>query len=134
MTEFGVVTDPTYGSDKRSWLLSLHGTEPGATPSVTLDAAKFKDIAKDGYVPSGTVLALDTTTSLAIPYNPTATGDAKKAAGLLFGALPIRAGVARVGGARLIHGFVSAKKLPIKDGPGALDDAAKTALTHIVFL
>ena len=56
--------------DKRSWLLSPHGTEPGATLSITLDVSAFTAGTHypAGYLPSGTVLSKITASGLYGPY------------------------------------------------------------------
>lgn len=45
--------------ENRSWLLSPHGTEPGTTPSITLDVSAFtaETHYPDGYILSGEPLA-----------------------------------------------------------------------------
>jgi hypothetical protein len=55
MTFIGV-TSTAYQVEKRSWLLSAHGTDPGTTPSITLDVSAFTAGIHypDGYIPSGT--------------------------------------------------------------------------------
>ena len=134
MTDITVTTKGGY-AEKRSWLLSQHGTEPGATPSVTLDVTKFTPAAHypNGYIPSGIILGIVTATGLAAPYDNAATDGSEVAVGILFGSLPIRAGSTKVSGARLVHGFVSKKKLPLVTGKGSLDAAGETDLKHIIF-
>lgn len=132
MTEIGVITT-THHAEDRSWLYGPHGTEPGTTPGVTLDLSLFD---KDrhypkGFVPSGIVLAKVTATKLFGPYDAAATDGRQNAKGLLFGSLPARAATGRVGGAALVHGFINPDRLPIKDGSGSLDAAARAALPLI---
>lgn len=69
MTDISVIKTP-FQSEDRSWLLSPHGTEPGTTPSITLDVSLFDhDIDyPNGYVPSGTVLGEVAGTGLFGPY------------------------------------------------------------------
>lgn len=59
--------------EDRSWLLSEHGTEPGATPSVILDVSAFDESTHypNGYIPSGTALGEITATGLYGPYSGT---------------------------------------------------------------
>lgn len=61
MTDIGVLSTP-YQVEKRSWLLSQHGTDPGTTPGVTLDISSFTPAVHypNGYIPSGTALAKQT--------------------------------------------------------------------------
>ncbi|MEU7787669.1 hypothetical protein [Amycolatopsis sp. NPDC049159] len=58
MTSIEVQTT-SYQVEKRSWLLSQHGTDPGTTPSITLDISAFTAGVHypNGYIPSGTALA-----------------------------------------------------------------------------
>jgi hypothetical protein len=53
------VTSTSYQVEKRDWLLGLHGTDPGATPSATLDVSLFTGGTHypNGYIPSGTVVS-----------------------------------------------------------------------------
>lgn len=59
--------------EKRSWLLSPHGTEPGSTPSVTLDISAFTQGTHfpNGYIPSGMHLGKITASGLYGPYSGT---------------------------------------------------------------
>jgi hypothetical protein len=69
MTSIEVQTT-SYQVEKRSWLLSQHGTDPGTTPSITLDVSAFTAGVHypNGYIPSGTALAKITATGLYGPY------------------------------------------------------------------
>lgn len=135
MTDISVVTKQGH-VEKRSWLLSPHGTEPGMTPSVTLDVALFTPASHypNGYIPSGIVLGKVTATGRYGPYDDTASDGRQVAAGLLFGSLNVRSGATKIGGARLIHGHVNEAKLPIASGSsGSLDANGKADLKHIIF-
>lgn len=68
MTDISVQSS-AYGVENRSWLLGQHGTEPGATPSITLDISSFTAGTHypDGYIKSGEPLAL-LSTGLYGPY------------------------------------------------------------------
>lgn len=72
MTDISVSTT-SYQVEKRSWLLSQHGTDPGTTPSITLDISAFTPSVHypNGYIPSGTNLAKITASSLYGPYTVT---------------------------------------------------------------
>lgn len=72
MTDISVST-VSYQSDNRAWLLSPHGTDPGTTPSITLDVSAFSSTIHypNGYIPSGTPLAKITATGLYGPYSVT---------------------------------------------------------------
>lgn len=72
MTSIAVETT-SYQSDRRAWLLGPHGTDPGATPSITLDVSAFSSTIHyaSGYIPSGTPLARITASGLYGPYSVT---------------------------------------------------------------
>ena len=72
MTDISVAT-VNYQVDKRAWLLSPHGTDPGTTPSITLDVSAFTPSIHypNGYIPSGTPLGKITATELYGPYSVT---------------------------------------------------------------
>jgi hypothetical protein len=72
MTDISVLSTP-YQVEKRSWLLSPHGTDPGTTPSITLDVSAFTPAVHypNGYIPSGTPLARITASGLYGPYSVT---------------------------------------------------------------
>lgn len=132
------MTDITVSStvshvENRSWLLSQHGTEPGTTPSVTLDVPKFAGLHPNGFIPSGIVLGKITASKLYAPYDSAATDGSEVAAGLLFGSLAVREGSVKIGGAAVVHGFVNPAKLPLATGKGSLSAAARTALNLIHF-
>jgi hypothetical protein len=69
MTDISVLTTP-YQVEKRDWLLSQHGTDPGTTPPITLDVSMFTPSVHypNGYIPSGTNLAKITVSGLYGPY------------------------------------------------------------------
>jgi hypothetical protein len=69
MTSIEVQTT-SYQVEKRSWLLSQHGTDPGTTPSITLDVSAFTPAIHypNGYIPSGTAVAKITASGLYGPY------------------------------------------------------------------
>lgn len=150
MTDISVST-VAFQSERRSWLYGLHGTDPGTTPSATLDVSAFTAASHypNGFLPSGLVLGRITATGLYAPYNPTfdadpvaagQQGDGREvAAGILFASvrIPNLADLTKdVGGALLVHGFVRISKLPIAPGTaggGFLDAAAQNALRLIHF-
>lgn len=72
MTDISVVTTP-YQVDKRAWLLSPHGTDPGTTPSITLDVSAFTPAVHypNGYFLSGMPLGKITASGLYGPYSVT---------------------------------------------------------------
>lgn len=121
------VTISDFGVDDRSWDLGPHGSDPGSNPNATFVVANFdaEDHYPNGYLPSGIVvsrLADDT-------YGP--YDGALPAAGHVFAAVPVLAGVTRVAGALKVHGFVDPTRLPIQSGDGALTDEARVDLIQI---
>jgi hypothetical protein len=127
MTDISVSTTG-YQVENRSWLLSAHGTDPGANPSVTLDVSKFTAGTHypNGYIPSGIALGKVTATGLYGPYDGAASDGRETASGLLFSTLGVRTGATKIGGALVIHGFVKESKLPF-----AIDTAGKADLKDI---
>lgn len=69
MTDISVASTP-YQVEKRSWLLSPHGTDPGTTPNITLDISAFTSGTHypDGYIKSGEPLARIGSSGLYAPY------------------------------------------------------------------
>lgn len=137
------VTSTSYQVEKRSWLLSPHGTEPGTTPSVTLDVSAFNASSHypNGYLMSGIVLGKITATGLYAPYVDAAVDGTGTAAGILFSSVkvPNMADLTiNVGAAMLVHGFVSETKLLSivangATGGGFIDTAGKADLSLIHF-
>jgi len=140
MTDISVVTT-SYQTEKRSWLLSPHGTDPGTTPTVTLDVSAFTQATHypNGYIPSGVVLGKITATGLYAPYLSTNSDGTQTAAGILLSSvkIPNLSDLTKdVGAAILVHGFVATAKLPIANaatGGGYIDAAGQTALKLIHF-
>lgn len=71
-TDISVSSTP-YQVERRNWLLSQHGTDPGTTPSITLDVSAFTAGVHypNGYIPSGTPVAKITASGLYGPYSVT---------------------------------------------------------------
>jgi hypothetical protein len=141
MTDISVATT-AYQVEKRAWLLSPHGTDPGTTPVVTLDVSSFTAATHypNGYLLSGIVIApITATPGLYGPYDDTAVDGRAVAAGVLFSALkvPNLADLTKdVAGAMLVHGFVKRSKLPIANGAtgrGYLDTNGEADLKLIHF-
>ena len=141
MTDISVST-ASYQVEKRSWLLSPHGTDPGTTLSGTLDVSALTAATHypNGYVPSGLVLGVITASGLYGPYDDTATDGRQTAAGILFGSVkvPNVADTTKdVGIGVLVHGFVKISKLPIANGAtgrGYIDANGQTDLKLIHFV
>ena len=119
------VRDEVFGSENRAWLGSQHGTE--SNRSITLDAAAFTAATHypEGFIPSGTVLAVITDSGFYGPYDPEAIDGRDTAAGHLFNSTPVRAGATTIGAPLLDHGAVVESKLPASSG---LDATAKADL------
>jgi hypothetical protein len=124
------VTSVAFQSENRAWLLSPHGTDPGTTPTVTLDVSKFTAGTHypNGFIPSGTVLGLVTATGLYGPYDDAAVDGRATAKGLLFSTVTVintanGQALVKVGSGMLVHGFVSKSKLPFQSGTGFADAA-----------
>ena len=141
MTEISVST-AAYQVEKRSWLLSPHGTDPGTTLSGTLDVSSLTAATHypNGYVPSGLVLGVITASGLYGPYDDTAVDGRAVAAGLLVSSVkvPNTADTTKdVGIGVLVHGFVRIAKLPIANGAagrGYIDAAGQADLKLIHFV
>lgn len=119
------VVSTGYTGENRSWLAGPHGTEPGATPSVTLDISKFTVTGER--IPSGTVLGKVTATGKYGPYDNALSNGQEVAVGILFGTVPVRSGQTQAAAAMLVHGFVYEAKLT------GIDAAGKTDLKLIHF-
>lgn len=129
MNNISVRRTGPFTAEDRSWLAGPHGTEPGATPTVTLDVASFSTAQKaDGYIHSGLALGKITATGLYGPYDNAATDGRETAAGLLFSSVDVSQGQTKVPTGLLVHGFVYEAKLP-----AAVDTAGKTELRLIHF-
>ena len=141
MTDISVETT-NFQVEKRGWLWGPHGTEPGATPSITLDISTFTAGTHypNGYIPSGTALAKITASGLYGPYDSTASDGRQTPANgayLLFSSVKAINGngvaLAKVGAAGVVHAFVDPNRLPFTSGAGAALAAFKTAMPLIVW-
>lgn len=130
------VHSSNYQVEDRSWLVGQHGED--ITPGITLDISKFTKATHfpNGYIPSGTAIGKITTSGLYGPYVDGASDGTQTCAGLLFSsvrAVDTNTGnnLAKVGGARFIHGAVNTAKLPANSG---IDANGKADLPLIVWL
>jgi len=141
MTDISVATS-SFQVEKRSWLLSPHGTGPGETLSITLDVSAFTAATHypNGYLMSGIVLGKITATGLYAPYVDAAVDGTGVAAGFLFSSVKVPNLLALtkdVGAGLVVHGFVDAAKLPIANaatGGGFLDTNGRTDLKLVHFV
>jgi hypothetical protein len=132
--ENGVVST-AYQVEQRGWLAGPHGTEPGATPSITLDITKFAaDRYPNGFIPSGTLVGKITASGLYGPYDDAAVDGTQTAVGILFDSEPVRSGQTQATNAILVHGFVEKARLPFQTGKGSADANGIADLKLIVFL
>jgi hypothetical protein len=124
MTDISVST-VSYQVEKRSWLLSEHGTRPGENPGITLEPALFTAGTHypNGYLPSGTAIS-----PAGGPYSGTGA-----CAGLLFSSVRFPNGTTKVGGALVRMGVVKTGKLPFSSGTGSLGAGGVAALPLIDF-
>lgn len=127
------VRSASYAPESRGWLRGPHGTEPGTTPSITLDLSLFDadDHYPDGYIKSGCVVAKVTASGLYGPYDPDGTDGRQTATGLLFNSESVRAGQTKALNAQVVHAFVDPDRLPYTAVEGALDSAARADLPLI---
>lgn len=139
MTDISV-TSRSFQVENRSWLLSAHGTDPGMTPSCTLDVSKFTANTHypNGYIPSGTVLGVVTSGGKVGPYDNAASDGRQTAVGILFASVTVTntstgAALVSVGGAYMWHGHVSLSKMPFTSGTGFADSAGIADLPLIKF-
>lgn len=128
------VRSEAYAPESRGWLRGPHGTEPGTTPSITLDLSLFTkaDHYPEGFIKSGIVLGKVTATGLYGPYKSDLTDGRQTAKGLAFNSVSVRDGQTKALNALVVHAFVEPSRLPYSGAiAGALDNAARTALSLI---
>lgn len=147
MTDISV-TRTDHQSENRAWYLGTPAI-PGHVRSATLDIASFTEASHypNGFVPSGIVLAFDSVSGLAVPYDDAFDADPATAAqegqghdvaaGLLFASAAVPASGANPGVGMLVaFAAVDPDKLPIAAGTaggGFLDAAGQTDLSLIYF-
>jgi hypothetical protein len=127
----------TYQVGNRQWLLS----EPDVKLNVTLDPALFTAGTHypNGFLPSGTVVAIKTATGLAGPYNDAAADGTQTAYGITYGdarfVYATASTAAKVGISVVVNqAIVSKAKLPFQSGTGFADAAGITDLKNITFV
>lgn len=118
-------TTGTWTAENRSWLGSSHGTE--ATRTITIDASAFTQGTHypNGYIPSGVLLAKNTSTGYYVPYADAGANGTGTPAGFLFDSVRINSSTAKIGAPLFEHGAIVEAKLPSGHG---LTSTAKTAL------
>ena len=123
------LTSTDYQVEKRSWILSQFGQNPGENPSVVLDQSAFTAGTHfpNGFFPSGTLLgkitALSTATKTVVgPYDNTATDGREVFFGFLHSSVRVPTNGSDPGGAAVVAGFIKLSKLPITlDAAGQAD-------------
>jgi hypothetical protein len=130
--DLSLVTE-TIGQDDQRWIGSAHGTSNAR--SITLDAALFTAGTHypNGFLPSGTVLAQNTSTK----YGPYTTGGANgmgTAVGVLLTPVKVASGTSTPAGAMIQHGRVVTAYLPFQSGAGSIDTTGKGQVTQITWV
>lgn len=142
MSDFAITTTSVEPRVDTRWRASRHGQF--VAESGTLDLSKFVagthyniGTRKDNVIPSGVAVELDAATKMYVPWDP-AAGTVAPIAGYINDNQGIN--VFRVDGtrspkapfARLIHGFLEAKYLPIEAQATAAPTAATVTLITFV--
>lgn len=123
----------TFGSGDQSWLGSAHGIRNARTVTIDISAFTAGTHYPDGYIPSGTPVAI--VANQAVPYDKTeatVTG-AGILAGFILTDQPV-VGTADFPAPLLDHGRVIVSKVPYSGGFAAPAAAAKKAATNFVFV
>lgn len=132
VTDVSVIRGPEYGAGDRRWLRGRHGHD--APLNMPLDYAAF---AATGLrdVQSGCLVGWITGQNAGGPYDPSATDGRQTPVGALLDGFRVPDDTdGRVAtGAVLTHFQGDPEHFPHKGGPGGLDDAAKTALSGVVW-
>lgn len=125
----------TYGAGDQSWLGSTHGIYNTRTETVDISAFTAGTHYPNGYIPSGTPVAM--VGGMLVPYDKTegtVTG-AGILAGFIYTDQPVPAGSTADFAAPLIdHGRVKVSKVPLAGGFPAPAAAAKSAAVNFVFV
>ncbi|MDQ7877364.1 head decoration protein [Microbacterium sp. QXD-8] len=123
----------TFGSGDMSWLGSSHGIRNARTGIIDISAFTANTHYPDGYIPSGTPVAL--VGGLYVPYDKTegTTTNAGVLAGFILTDQPV-VGTADFGAPILDHGRINVAKVPYSGGFAAPVAAAKRANITCVFV
>lgn len=123
----------TLGSGDMSWLGSPHGLRNARTAILDISAFTKATHFADGFIPSGTPVAV--VGGRLVPYDKTeaTTTDAGVLAGFILTDQPV-VGDADFAVPLLDHGRVNVAKVPYPGGFAAPAAAAKKAATTIVFV
>jgi hypothetical protein len=118
----------SHQAEDRAWLGSAHGTD--CTESITVATSEFTRARHfpNGFIPSGTPVALITSGDKAGtygPYDPAKTNGQQTLAGHLFSSVAVTEPGPNIGAALLWHGAVLIARLPANHG---LDPAGMAAV------
>lgn len=126
-----------YQVGSRAWLLA----EPDVKLNVTLDPALFTAGTHypNGFLPSGTVVAIKTATGLAGPYDDAAGDGRNTAYGITYGDARFvyadGSTAAKVGISVVVNqAIVSKAKMPFTSGTGFADAAGIVDLKNVTFV
>jgi len=123
MTDIAVYTQP-FQSENLEW--DLTPPENAWALNGTLDVSLFNAAQHypNGFIPSGTVLGKKTAGGALGPYLDTAVDGTQTAVGILRASIqvlqPNGTAKTKVGVGYMVHGLVSASKLPLTSGTAAL--------------
>lgn len=134
-TDISVSSATVRRAPSRMWLGSPQGTEEPKHAVLDFTLFTHANFTTTGTIANGCVIGQVTATGKYGPYDPAATDGRQTAAGFVFNdnPIPVNAATAVVTDAFLERCSVRVSGLPYKSGPGALDAAARKALTHVVF-
>lgn len=123
----------TFGSGDQSWLGSSHGIRNARTVTIDISAFTSGTHYPDGYIPSGTPVAI--VSNLAVPYDKTegTTTGAGILAGFILTDQPV-VGTVDFPAPLLDHGRVIVSKVPYSGGFATPAAAAKKAASNFVFV
>jgi hypothetical protein len=140
VTDFTVFQTGPFQSEDLTWNITPPENEFFLGGTLDLTAFNAAQHYPNGYIPSGTLLAIKAAGGLLIPYLGAGTGGQQTAVGILRHSLQVVRFVGgssktKLGAAYMVHGMVSQARLPFNSTNAALggyvDAAAKTALPLI---
>lgn len=123
----------TFGSGDQSWLGSTHGLRNARTVTIDISAFTAGTHYPDGYIPSGTPVAI--VSDLAVPYDKTegTVTNAGILAGFILTDQPV-VGTVDFPAPLLDHGRVIVSKVPYSGGFANPAAAAKRAQVNFVYV
>lgn len=137
MSDFSVRTE-SFSVGSHSWLGSKHGVDEGLGCTLDLDEFTLATHYPDGFIPSGTVLAIVTSSGLYGPYDD---GDVPAGVGVAVGHLlndiyiDSNSSATNLAGAFLNHCRVVEANLPdFSGGAGEIDANGKGDLPLVTYI